>query len=45
MNEYTVLNEKTNEMDIFFGYTFEDACRRSKVNENDYTILDIEYID
>lgn len=45
MNEYTVLNKRTNEQTFFFGYTFADACKRSKVNENDYTILDIEYID
>ena len=45
MNEYTVLNKNTNEQNIFFGYTFKDACKRSKVNGNDYIILDIEYID
>ena len=45
MNEYTVLNLTTNKEETFFGYTFKDACRRMGKDDNNYTILDIEYID
>lgn len=31
--------------EIIFGYNFQDACRRSKINPDEATVLIQEYID
>jgi hypothetical protein len=45
MNEYIIYNRYTNEEDCIYGYTFKDACERSKLNPADWVILHKEYID
>ena len=45
MYEYGVYNIKTNERKIFFGYTFENACKRVKADPAEYEIEYVEYVD
>ena len=45
MYEYKVYNVKTNEEKILFGYTFEKACAKAKINPADYEIEYAEYVD
>ena len=45
MYEYRTYNAKTSEERIFFGYTFENACKRAKVNPAEYVVVDMEYVD
>jgi hypothetical protein len=42
---YTVRNVKTEEERELFGYWFEDAIRRSKLNADDWKVIFKEYMD
>lgn len=46
MYEYGIRNVKTNERTIIFGYSWNNAVQRSKLdNEADWTIEYYEYVD
>ena len=45
MYEYEIKNKNTNEIEYVFGYSLNDACRRSKLEPNDWIILSKDYID
>lgn len=45
MYEYGIYNIITNEEDIIFGHSFEDACRRAKLNPQEWKVIYQEYID
>lgn len=45
MYEFEVKNKTTKEIDYIFGYSFDDACRRSKLEPNEWTMLGKDYID
>lgn len=45
MTEYGISNIHTNEENIIFGYSFADACRRAKLNVDNWEIIYSEYID
>lgn len=45
MYEYEIRNIHTNEETIIFGYSFADACRRSKLNPSDWECWMQTYID
>lgn len=45
MYEYGIYNIHTDEEEIIFGYNFADACRRAKLNTDEWEILYREYVD
>lgn len=45
MYEYEIKNKTTNEIDYIFGYSFADACRRSKLEPDEWVMLGRDYID
>lgn len=45
MYEYEILNAATNETAIIFGFSYEDACRRWKIDSKNYKLLSAEYVD
>ena len=45
MYNYTIINKATKKQDDIFGYDYEDACRRAKLNTDDYIIVGVDYID
>lgn len=45
MYEYDIYNKQADERTTIFGYSFTDACRRSKLDKEDWIILHQEYID
>ena len=45
MNCYYIEHKKTGLQDTIFGYSFTDACKRGKLNPDEWTIIDCEYID
>lgn len=45
MYEYTIWNSTTQEEEIIFGYSFNDAIRRYTINSNEVKILSSIYID
>ena len=45
MTEYGIYNIHTDEEEIIFGYNFTDACRRAKLNPNDWEVIYREYVD
>ena len=36
MSEYEICNLKTGEYSIIFGYNWQDACRRAKINSAEW---------
>ena len=45
MYEYHIINKATEETNIIFGYDYNDACRRWKVNPHDWLVQIAEYVD
>ena len=45
MYEFTIINNKTNEETIIFGYSYTKAMGKRGYDINDYTLLFREYID
>ena len=45
MYEFEILNKTTKETNYIFGYGFNDACRRSKLEPNEWTVIGKDYID
>lgn len=45
MYEYEVLNTKTNEQAIIFGYNWADACRRADYKVDEWKCIFNTYID
>lgn len=45
MYEYTIWNPTTQEGRIIFGYSFNDAVRRYKIDASEVQIIDSVYID
>lgn len=45
MYEYEVRNSKTGEEITIFGYWYEDACKRSKLNPDEWGVTRQTYID
>ena len=45
MYEYTIQHKATGEIQPIFGYTYIDACKRWKIDVNDYYVIHKEYID
>ena len=45
MYEYEIKNKNTNEIEYVFGYSLNDACRRSKLEPDEWIILSRDYID
>lgn len=45
MYEYTIWNPTTQEERIIFGYSFNDAVRRYKIDASEVQIIDSVYID
>ena len=45
MYEYHIYNDKTSEEEIIFGYSLEDAFRRSKLDPSEWTVWLSEYVD
>jgi hypothetical protein len=43
--EILIENKLTGEQDLIYGYSFQDACRRAHILEENYKCLDIEYYD
>ena len=43
MYEFTIVNNKTNEERVVFGYGYSDAMK--KLNKEEWTLLYKEYID
>lgn len=42
MNAYYIANKITRETDLIFGYSFEDACRRAKLNPSEWYVEIVE---
>ena len=45
MWEIVVKNRMTDEVETIFGYNFEDACRRNKIDPADYIFCNQWYVD
>lgn len=45
MYEFGIINTKTGERNIIFGYTQANAFHRSKLDAKDWEILYMEYVD
>jgi hypothetical protein len=45
MYEYQIRHKTTNKNTIIFGYNYADACRRWKIEPEEWTIELQEYID
>lgn len=45
MREFTIIHKTTNVQKIIFGYWYEDACSRSKLNPNDWEVILVDFID
>ena len=45
MYEYVITNITTNENRMVFGYTYENAMRKAKLNANEWQVEWAEYID
>ena len=45
MMTYEVMNTKTNEERILFGYNYADACKRANVKAEDWKVIYCEYTD
>lgn len=45
MYEYGIYNTKTNEKDVVFGRTFGDACRRAKLDPENWEVNYQYYVD
>ena len=45
MNEYTIIENATKEQRIIFGYNWNDALRRAKLQDAEVTMLDWAYVD
>lgn len=45
MYEFDIKHKHCEMTKIIFGYNFEDACRRAKIDANIWIIIDQEYID
>lgn len=45
MYEYGIYNVTTNEENIIFGYSFENACRRANLNPQKWEVTYQEYVD
>lgn len=45
MWEFEIVNKKTKETLIIFGYNFYDACKRSKLNSEEWKVTLSTYID
>ena len=45
MYEFEIKNKTTKETDYIFGYGYNDACRRSKLEPNEWTVISKDYID
>jgi hypothetical protein len=45
MYEYEIKNKTTREIDYIFGRSFADACRRSKLEPDEWVMLSRDYID
>lgn len=45
MYEYMITNITTNENRMVFGYTYENAMRKAKLNANEWQVEWAEYID
>lgn len=43
MYEFTIINNKTNEEDIVFGYSYDDAMKNR--DKTEWTLLFRDYID
>ena len=45
MWEFEVMDKRTGELDIFFGYNFKDACERAHECPVNWEVLGRWYID
>lgn len=45
MYEYTMMNNKTREEDIYYGYNNNDVYHRNNLNMNEWIIIRKDYID
>ena len=45
MYEYGIINIATGERNIIFGYSYQNACRRSNLNPAEWEIDYSEYVD
>ena len=45
MYEFGIYNITTCENEVVFGYNFADACRRAKLNPQEWKVEYMEYID
>lgn len=45
MYEFTIENRHTNEETYIFGYNINNAFSRTKLNPNDWQVVNAEYID
>ena len=45
MIEFTIINKETEQKRTIWGYFYEDACRREKINPDEWVLLMWEYID
>lgn len=45
MYEFHIQHIACNDTDIIFGYDFNDACRRSKFDPEEWQIIMQEYVD
>ena len=44
MWEYIIINSEVKE-NIIFGYTYDDACKRYNVDQNEWALMHWSYID
>jgi hypothetical protein len=45
MYEYHIINRATEETNIIFGYDYNDACKRNRIDPKDWFVQIAEYID
>lgn len=45
MYEFTIVNNKTNEERIIFGYGYNEAMERANYNRSEWTYVCRDYID
>ena len=45
MNCYEIMHNITGEIRYIFGYSYVDACRKSKLELSEWTVLQCDYED
>ena len=45
MYEYTIINTKTNTEEIIYGYSWNNALRRARLDESEAKLMRYDYID